>query len=76
MNLYGQLQRGVLPRPAIQVAKVIEHRSDGRTSIVQFPGGSQINVRGQTVAVDSHCFVRDGEIIGEAPAIDPAILNV
>jgi hypothetical protein len=65
-----------LPKAPILVAQVVTHRTDGRTSIVQFPNGSQAVAQGQGVAESSYAFIRSGEIIGEAPAVTPTTIDV
>lgn len=68
--------KGVLPSGALTVARVVSVEGDGRTSIVEFPGGSQARVSGQSVSADNYAFVRDGAITGPAPTITPATLDV
>jgi hypothetical protein len=65
----------LLPKRALTIAQVVTHNSDG-TSTVEYPGGAQVRVRGQGVAVDDYAFIRDGEIRGQAPAITPDELEV
>lgn len=65
-----------MPKSPILVAQVITHQSDGRTSIVQFPNGSQTVVIGQQVAESSYAFIRNGEMIAEAPAVSPTTIDV
>jgi hypothetical protein len=65
-----------LPKAPLQVAQVITLQADGRTSIVQFPNGSQTVVLGQQVAASSYAFIRSGEIVSEAPAVTPVTIDV
>lgn len=66
---------GLLPKRPLTIATVLSHNSDG-TSTVQYPGGAQVRVRGQSVAVAANAFIRDGEIRGAAPAVTPDVLDV
>lgn len=74
MNL-GAAFLDLLPPQPLLVAQVTAHNSDG-TSTVQFPNGSTLTVRGQSVAVSSYAFVRDGEVRGQAPSTTPDTLDV
>lgn len=74
MNL-GRTFLDLLPVSPLLVVQVTAHNSDG-TSTVQFPNGSQLTVRGQTVSISSYAFIRDGEIRGEAPAVSPDSFDV
>lgn len=74
MNPWNQF-KGLLPTTAVMVAEVVSHNADG-TSTVEFPNGSQLKVRGQSVAVSDFAFIKDGEVRGEAPAITPITLDV
>jgi len=62
-------------RDPLLVARVMEVHPDA-TSTVQFPNGSLLRVRGTLVPVDSHAFIRGGEVRGPAPAVDPIELEV
>lgn len=62
-------------RDPLLVAKVIEVHPDA-TSTVQFPNGSRLRVRGTSVQVQRHAFVRGGEVRGPAPNFDPVELEV
>jgi len=66
---------GLLPKRPLTIATVISHNADG-TSTVEYPGGAQVRVRGQSVDVDSNAFIRDGEIRGQAPDVTPDTLEV
>jgi hypothetical protein len=74
-NIWQQF-RGTLGNAPTSVVQVITHQSDGRTSIVQFPNGSQTVVQGQSVAESDYAFIRDGEMIGPAPAVTPTTIDV
>jgi hypothetical protein len=65
MNLWKRF-RDLLPKDPLLVGTVLTHNSDG-TSTVQFPGGGQALVKGQTVAVGLAAYVQGGWIKGEAP---------
>jgi hypothetical protein len=66
---------GVLPKRPLTIAEVVSHNSDG-TSTVEYPGGAQVRVRGQSVDVGDNAFIRDGEIRGQAPDVTPDVLDV
>lgn len=74
-NLWRQFS-GTLGQAATAVVEVITHQADGRTSIVQYPNGSQTVVIGQQVAEGSYAFIRNGEMIAEAPAVSPTTIDV
>lgn len=67
---------GLLPASAVQIARVVEHRGDGVSSIVEFPGGAQIVVQGQGVDVGTNAFVRNAEMLGPAPEVTEVALEV
>ncbi len=75
MSNLGRAFLDLLPAQPLLVAQVTAHNSDG-TSTVEFPNGSTLVVRGQSVAVGSYAFIRDGEIRSEAPAVTPDTLEV
>ena len=56
----------LLPHSPLLAGDVTAHHPDG-TSTVQLPDGSQLRVRGQSVAVGQKAFVQGGEIRGQAP---------
>lgn len=65
----------LLPRTPLTVAQVVTVNGDG-TSVVQFPNGSQLKVRGDSVAALDYAYIKDGEIRGQAPAVVPVVLEV
>jgi hypothetical protein len=67
---------GLLAQAPTAVAQVVSLRADGRTSIVEFPNGSQTVVLGQSVPASSYAFVRNGEIIGLAPSVTTTTIDV
>jgi hypothetical protein len=75
MNYLYALKNLVAPPTPLYCVLVIAHNSDG-TSLVQFPGGAQITVRGQTVAVGSQAFIQGGEIRQQAPELDEITIDV
>ncbi len=74
MNIWRQFQQ-LLPGSPLSVAQVTAHNGDS-TSTVLLPGGGSLKVRGQSVAVGSHAFIRDREIRGQAPAVTPVTFDV
>lgn len=74
-NLWSQFGC-LLAQAPTSVVQVVTHQADGRTSIVEAPNGSQTIVQGQSVAEGSYAFVRNGEMIGEAPAVSPTTIDV
>lgn len=75
MSLWHEFGDAVNRDPLL-VAVVIAIDADRGTSTVEFPNGSQLVVRGTTVEIDGHAFVRAGEIRGTAPAVTPVELEV
>ena len=67
---------GLLAEAPTSVVQVITHRVDGRTSIVEYPNASQTVVQGQRVAEGDYAFIRNGEMIGPAPAVSPVTVDV
>jgi len=72
--IWRQFQ-ALLPKRALTIATVTAHNGDG-TSTVQYPGGAEVRVRGQSVAIGDNAFILDGEIRGTAPAVTPIVLDV
>ncbi len=64
-NAYAQLRR-LLPGDPLLYATVVSN--SGPSSVVQLPGGSQINVRG-TASPGASVFVRGGAIESSAPSL-------
>lgn len=73
-NLFRRL-REMLPAPALLVGTVTAHNADG-TSTIALPGGGTLRARGQSVAVSSNAFVRDGVVEGEAPALGIVTIDI
>ena len=73
-NVYARFQR-LLPREPLQIGTVAAFNADG-TSTVTLPSGGSLRVRGQSVAVGSKAFIRNGEVIGEAPNLAAYTLEV
>jgi hypothetical protein len=67
--------RALLPESPTIVAEVIEHHADGMSTVEQ-ADGSRFRARGVAVAEGAFCFVRAGEIVGEAPGGVPEELEV
>ena len=57
------------------VVTITALNGDG-TSLANTLGGSQVTVKGESVAVDSKAFVRGGEIIRGAPDITPTTVTI
>ncbi len=57
----------LLPSARTTIAQVVTVYADG-TSLVEYPDGAQLVVRGASVAADAYAFIKDGEIRGEASA--------
>jgi len=73
-NVYVRFQR-LLPREPLQIGTVAALNADG-TSTVTLPSGGSVRVRGQSVAVGSKAFIRNGEVIGEAPNLSAYTMGV
>ena len=74
-NLYRALM-DLLPEAPLQVATVASINPSAGTSTVTWPGGSQQTVRGVSVAIAGHAFVRNGVIEGAAPALTIETIEV
>lgn len=61
--------------PPMLIGSVTAHNGDG-TSTLSMPGGGTLRATGQGVAIGSKAFVRDNEIIGEAPNLPTSNLEV
>ncbi len=70
-NLYQTFQ-SMIPKTPLMLVKLIAHNADG-TSQVETYAGEQFKVFGQQieppVSGDKNVFIRNGEIVGEAPSI-------
>jgi hypothetical protein len=66
-NRYEQLRMaiGLKPEP-IQIVTVVAHEGSGQ-SRVEFDGGAQRLVYGQSVDVDDKAYLQGDKIIGAAP---------
>lgn len=65
MNTWAKF-RALLPSDPLLVGEVVEHHSDG-TSSVTLPGAITIRVQGHDVSVGNQAFVQSGRIQGLAP---------
>lgn len=75
-NLYRAL-RELLPEPPLQVATVVSINTTDATSAVQWPGSTDVqHVRGTSVPVAAHAFVRAGVIEGQAPGLTLETIEV
>lgn len=74
-NLYRALQE-LQPEPPLQVATVVMVDYAAGTSTIAWPGGTQQNVRGTSVAGGNQAFVRNGVIEGLAPTLTPETIEV
>jgi len=73
INLSRQFD-AVLPRATTLIVEIISHEADG-TSVVELPNADQFAVRGTSIGVGDYAFIRDGAIIGPAPAA-PALVTL
>lgn len=53
--------------PALMVGDVVAHENGH--SVVKVHGGAEFKARGTSVAVGSTCYVKDGQVQGEAPSL-------
>jgi len=72
-NLFARFAR-LLPNEPLQVGEVTAHNADG-TSTVTLPTGT-IRARGQGVTIGLNAFIRNGEVIGEAPNLTSYSVDV
>jgi hypothetical protein len=73
-NEFVRLQK-LLPTDPLLVGTVIAVWPDG-TSTVELPGGGELRVSGDSVAIGARVYVRGGKIQGEAPALTGASVEV
>lgn len=73
-NPWKQFEKMVAGEP-LTIVTVAAHNADG-TSTVTTIGGGQMIVRGQSVALSSKAYVRDGEVKGGAPSLSYYELEV
>lgn len=73
-NIFRRLQE-LQPAPAVLIADVVAVNDDN-TSTVQFQDGSQIRVRGTSVAVGQPAFIRNGIVEGLAPARTAIVIEI
>lgn len=71
-NLFSQFRR-LLPQSPLLVGEVLV--STGGTTVVEFPGGAQVSVRGEAT-VGEYVFVRNGAVESVAPAFTPATIEI
>lgn len=65
MNLWNTL-KSLLPDHPMLIGKVLARMPDC-TSAVQMIGGGLMRAAGHIVEEGKSCFIRDGQVIGEAP---------
>lgn len=73
-NLHGELRDLLNENDPIYRVTVLEHR--GTHSLVAFPGGNTILVRGTGVDVGKKANIQGGEIRQEAPNLDQVTIVV
>jgi hypothetical protein len=73
-NAFRQLL-DLLPQTPLTIATVVSQHADV-TCTVDYPGGSQVRVRGDGFATSSKVFVRDGVIEGLAPSLTAITVEV
>lgn len=74
MNIFAKFQK-LISRPSTIVGLVTAHNADG-TSTLQTPSGGIFRAKGQSVAIASNAYVRDGVVIGSAPTLATVIDTV
>lgn len=67
--------RNLLPGSPLVVGTVSAHNADG-SSTIDLPGGGSINAIGQTVAIGQKAFVRNGQVLGQAPDLPELMIEV
>lgn len=67
-----QTFQNMIPKTPLMLVKLLAHNADGTSQVVSYSGDS-FKVMGQSVAPpvsgDKNVFIRNGEIVGEAPSI-------
>lgn len=74
MNIYNQLI-DILPSDPLLIGEVTAHTA-GDMSTIELPDGGVIRVRGTSVAVGSHAFVRAGVVEGPAPDLPIEVIAI
>lgn len=74
MSLWQEFNEAV-GRDPLLIVRIVELHPDA-SSTVEFPNGSRLRVRGNSVAAGSHAFIRSGEVRGPAPDITLVELEV
>ena len=73
-NAFTRFQGFIAPSPT-DVVTITSNNGDG-TSQATTPSGSAITVKGESVTAGNNAFVRDSEIIRQAPNLTPVTVNV
>ncbi len=73
-NAYSNFQN-LLGRSPIQVVTITTVNSNG-TSQATTPSGATITVKGDTVTAGNNAFIRDSEIIRQAPNLTPVTVTI
>lgn len=74
-NNLWQRFRELLPSDPLLIGTVLSHNADG-TSTVELPGGGQLRVMGQGVAVAAKAFIQGGRIVEQAPDLPVTEIEV
>jgi hypothetical protein len=67
--------RNLLPGSPLIIGEVTAHNDDG-TSTISLPNGGSVNAIGQVVDINHLAFVRNGQVLGEAPALSQSTLEI
>ncbi len=70
-NLWVQFQR-LIPARQVQVGEILSVDTATHTSIVQLVGGGDMRVRGDSLLDGDLCYIENGAIVSQAPAL-PAV---
>lgn len=73
-NLYTEFQE-LFPADPVTYGEVVAHTGDGK-SRVELPAGDQVLVSGQSVPVGGFCWMRGGQVDGEAPDLPAFTVDV
>lgn len=74
VGLWTKFQQ-LIPSELLLIGEVLAHNADD-TSTVELPGGGQLIVKGQTVAIGNNAFVQYGRVQGEAPSLPFSTVDV
>lgn len=73
-NVYNKLI-GLFPTDTLSIVTITAHNGDG-TSSATTSGGVTVTIIGESIAIGNNAFVRDGEIVRQAPNVTIVTLPI